>query len=223
MSDAAGRTSDLATRSLVGVIGGVALIGIILLPGIWSLGAFAILAALGTFEAVRLIGPADGGVDFGPRVRLLAWIYPVIVLGGFAGAWSLRVESGSAALLIVLFTTWAADVGAYFAGSRYGKTPLAPVISPKKTWEGVVGGFAAALAIGAIAGFLFDLFAFGTLAGLVAGIFGPPADLAESMLKRRAGVKDSGSILPGHGGILDRFDAFLVIAPICYIIARWIL
>ena len=116
----------------------------------------------------------------------------------------------------LLFLVWASDIGAYATGKAFGKHKLAPQISPGKTWEGWAGGFALTLVVGWALGYLLpDLPLLHRLvaAGVVA-VFGPLGDLAESMLKRSVGVKDSGSIMPGHGGLLDRFDAFLLALPV---------
>ncbi|MGI4760141.1 MAG: phosphatidate cytidylyltransferase [Janthinobacterium lividum] len=116
---------------------------------------------------------------------------------------------------LILFI-WAADTGAYFAGKNFGRHKLAPSISPGKTWEGWAGGAALTLATGWAAGYFLPDIPLGhrlVAAGVVA-VFGPLGDLAESMLKRSAGVKDSGTFLPGHGGLLDRFDAFLLVLPV---------
>jgi phosphatidate cytidylyltransferase len=127
---------------------------------------------------------------------------------------------GLAYLILLLSWVWAADIGAYFVGRRFGKTLLAPHLSPKKSWEGLAGGFILLAIILGIEYFLFlrlmPIQATLILAGLatvvfVMSVFG---DLFESMLKRQAGVKDSGSILPGHGGILDRIDSLLSAAPV---------
>ncbi len=117
-------------------------------------------------------------------------------------------------LLLAIGATWAADVGAYVVGSLWGRRKIAPRISPGKTWEGTLGGFgAAALAILGIAA----LFGLGRAEAAIAVItLGPTAfagDLLESWMKRRAQVKDSGTLLPGHGGMLDRIDALLAVAP----------
>ena len=116
----------------------------------------------------------------------------------------------------LIFFVWAADTGAYFAGKNFGKHKLAPSISPGKTWEGWAGGALLTLAVGWAAGYFLPDIPLGhrlVAAGVVA-VFGPLGDLAESMLKRSAGVKDSGTFLPGHGGLLDRFDAFLLVLPV---------
>ena len=118
-------------------------------------------------------------------------------------------------LLLAIGATWAADVGAYAVGSLWGQRKIAPRLSPGKTWEGTFGGFgAAALAVLGIAA----LFGLGrTEAAIAVVALGPVAfagDLLESWLKRRAAVKDSGSIFPGHGGMLDRIDSLLAVAPL---------
>ena len=118
-------------------------------------------------------------------------------------------------LLLAIGATWAADVGAYAIGSLWGRKKITPRISPGKTWEGTFGGFgAAALAVLGIAA----LFGLGRPEAAIAVVtLGPAAfagDLLESLLKRRAAVKDSGSLFPGHGGMLDRIDSVLAVAPV---------
>jgi phosphatidate cytidylyltransferase len=118
----------------------------------------------------------------------------------------------------VLFTfalVWAADTGAYFAGRFLGKVPLAPRVSPKKTWEGVIGGLLVSGGVAAVGGSWLGVsgFPFISLCVAVAAI-SVVGDLTESMLKRAAGLKDSGSIFPGHGGVLDRIDSVTAAAPI---------
>jgi phosphatidate cytidylyltransferase len=123
-------------------------------------------------------------------------------------------------LTYMLFASiWACDTAAYFAGHAVGRHKLAPVLSPKKTWEGFVAGFAAA--VGVVFGFRAAapgmLTAPRALAvALSIGLVGQLSDLAESMIKRAVGAKDSGALLPGHGGIMDRFDSYLLAAPAVY-------
>ena len=119
----------------------------------------------------------------------------------------------------ILFLTWANDSFAYIVGSKIGKTPLFPRISPKKTWEGTVGGGIMCI----LAGFGIHSF-FGVLSlvdwlviGGIVAVFGTLGDLIESMLKRSVGVKDSGNFMPGHGGFLDRFDAFIFAIPFVFL------
>ena len=119
-------------------------------------------------------------------------------------------------VLALLFLVWSSDIGAYAAGKTFGKHKLAPKISPGKTWEGALGGFLLTLAMGWAMGYLLPELSitYRLVVASVVAVFGPLGDLAESMLKRSVGVKDSGRIMPGHGGLLDRFDAFLFILPV---------
>ncbi len=125
-------------------------------------------------------------------------------------------------VLGLLVLTWANDTFAYLVGSFLGKTPFFPRISPKKTWEGTIGG--AVLTVGL--SFVFSLILgewsdFEWLAlGVTVAVFGTLGDLVESMLKRSVGVKDSGALMPGHGGFLDRFDAFIFALPFCWVVLR---
>jgi phosphatidate cytidylyltransferase len=108
-----------------------------------------------------------------------------------------------------------ADIGAFFAGRRFGRRKLAPRVSPAKTWEGAVGGLAAVAMVGWMGALNFGLPALPCIAfGCAVGIFSIVGDLTESMFKRSAGLKDSGSLLPGHGGILDRIDSVTAAAPL---------
>jgi phosphatidate cytidylyltransferase len=127
----------------------------------------------------------------------------------------------------IILLTWANDTMAYGGGSLLGKTPFWPRHSPKKTWEGTGVGLISAAILGYFLPMLFlsNFTAMqGLILGLIVAITGSLGDLAESMLKRRAGIKDSGALLPGHGGLLDRFDAFIVSVPFValflYILAK---
>ena len=118
-------------------------------------------------------------------------------------------------LLALLATIWIADCAAYFVGKNFGKHKLAPTISPGKTWEGVFGALVAATFFGVVLYFAYNInnFAIFPLLWLITG-FGVIGDLFESMLKRQANIKDSGYLLPGHGGILDRIDGIIPSLPI---------
>ena len=119
---------------------------------------------------------------------------------------------------------WLGDTGAFYIGSRWGKHKLAPTISPKKSWEGAIAGFATSLiATGVWSYCQLDRVDLGVLAiGAIAAVAGQVGDLVESMFKREAKVKDSGTLLPGHGGLLDRMDSALFAAPALLIGAWWI-
>ncbi len=135
-------------------------------------------------------------------------------------AWlRLLPETGLGWVIAALVITWGNDTCAYFAGRFLGRHKLYPEVSPNKTWEGFFGGVAGAvLGMVVLKVFFFDFFTWADVVGvgLLGGVFGPVGDLVESMLKRAYGVKDSGKIIPGHGGLLDRIDALLFNAPVVF-------
>ena len=147
------------------------------------------------------------------------------LLGTWVGLVTLKALLPSGALVIMLIIMVAAvDVGAFFTGKLFGKRKLAPALSPNKTWEGVWGGVALNLIVSLAFALLLDKYVqafaaidyaiFAALA-LIVAFFSVVGDLAESMLKRNRELKDSGSILPGHGGLLDRIDGLMAATPIC--------
>ena len=151
----------------------------------------------------------------------------VLYIGiGFGLLLSLRLDFDNYYYILFAFIiSWATDSGAYFIGCSMGKRKLAPTISPNKTVEGMVGGVFFALLIAGTYVYFFDLvpMPYAIIIILLASLVGQIGDLFESYLKRYFGVKDSGGILPGHGGILDRFDSILTIAPLLYLLLHWIL
>lgn len=160
-----------------------------------------------------------------------AWLVAgVWYIGWTLGYWlELRgLPSGLGWALLAAFAVFACDTGAYFVGRAWGTHPLAPAVSPAKTWEGAVGGFVSALLIGLLACAVWDLQDAGILCwqvlvgGCIVGLLAQLGDLAESMLKRSIGVKESGTLLPGHGGVLDRFDGFIFVGPAMYYYALWV-
>jgi phosphatidate cytidylyltransferase len=127
-------------------------------------------------------------------------------------------------VLMVFFMIWANDTGAYITGKTLGKRKLLERLSPNKTWEGTIGGILISVIVASIAANYFELSIWIWIpAAVLTGIFGTIGDLFESKLKRIAGVKDSGNILPGHGGILDRFDALLFVAPVMLVYLHYFL
>ena len=137
----------------------------------------------------------------------------IVYIGALAGyLLRLRLLEDGRLLLVALILTWGYDTTAYFVGRAWGRHKLVPLLSPKKTWEGAVGGAAAALGLSVVLlyfGFMEGL-AVALGAGLVVTVSAPVGDLIESAIKRYAAVKDAGRILPGHGGVLDRFDSLLI-------------
>lgn len=127
--------------------------------------------------------------------------------------------SGEVFTFMLFVAIWVMDTAAYAVGKTLGRSKLAPELSPKKTWEGFAAGFAAAIGVVlAFRAFNPGLLTAGRAlaVGLVIGVGGQVSDLAESLVKRAVGVKDSGALLPGHGGVMDRFDSFILAAPAVY-------
>jgi len=142
-------------------------------------------------------------------------VYLSVPLGLLAWAISLDLPGAWKAPLLVLLPLWAGDTAAIFAGRAFGRRPLAPEISPKKTVEGSLANLAACVGIALAVGTACGLGWMSSVGiGLATGILGQAGDLFESALKRQAGAKDSGGLLPGHGGVLDRIDSLLFAAPV---------
>ena len=158
-----------------------------------------------------------------PIPKLAGWICGVLVLIPAYLAIMSLYSLQPALLLFVLIIVWVADIGAYFTGKRFGKVKLAPKISPGKTWEGVFGGLLAVAALALVRARWLDieiavLLPF-CLAVAIISIIG---DLTVSMFKRNAGVKDSGRLFPGHGGVLDRIDSVTAAAPLFALGISWV-
>ena len=152
---------------------------------------------VGLLGFVARLASTDAFVD---QAALLGWLGP-------ARAW----------IVALVLVVWAYDTAAYFAGRRFGPRPFMHHISPSKTVEGVVGGAIAATVVGAVLTLAFGRPVLaGAVFGLTVGAAAQAGDLAESMLKRAAGAKESGRLIPGHGGLLDRIDSFLFAAPIAF-------
>jgi phosphatidate cytidylyltransferase len=141
------------------------------------------------------------------------------------GGWLafLNIPPGAAWIYTVLAITWLQDTAAYFVGKAFGRHKMAPVLSPKKSWEGAIGGFVASILTALLARLILGLPISPLLAvilGALCAITGPLGDLAESLIKRQVGVKDSGQLIPGHGGILDRADSlmFIVATVYCFVL-----
>ena len=146
-----------------------------------------------------------------PRMMVIGLVY--IGPGALALLW---LRDGAVGLWNVAFVfgvVWASDIGAYLVGRVVGGAKLAPAISPGKTWSGAVGGLVAVAGVGAVVGGVWAV-----LVAVLVGIAAQLGDLLESGIKRHFGVKDSGWLIPGHGGVLDRVDALLTAAPVAALI-----
>jgi phosphatidate cytidylyltransferase len=210
-------------------------------------GARSTAARLGYVVATAALMLVCGWISPGPVsvwlpwLSLVAWIacfafivrYPIALPTGLAAVVGLIVlpagwfflarlhgdpDLGPPWVLALFLLVAFADIGAFFAGRKFGRRRLAPAVSPKKTWEGVLGGLAAAGAGGARAGVLFGRPLLAMLAvGFAVAAVSVIGDLTVSMFKRAVGLKDSGTLLPGHGGVLDRTDSLLAAAPLFFV------
>jgi phosphatidate cytidylyltransferase len=167
--------------------------------------------ALETFDQLWLgfAAVAAAGFAYGLVTRRLSmgWGFLYVGIPAFA---LLVIEWARFDLVFwLMLVTWSTDIFAYFAGRSIGGPKLAPRISPNKTWAGLIGGMAGAAVVGAVAAWQFGLDPLFMIAGAPLGFLAQMGDLYESRVKRRLGVKDSGSLLPGHGGVLDRVDGLL--------------
>ncbi len=219
---------------------GIAVAALLPLATWWSAAHYArvypatipALIAMATMALLAMNLLRSGPLERAPHragISALAWVYCGLLVATVAG---LRARFGFAWVMLAFVVTWLNDTCAYFAGRFFGKTPFCPRVSPKKTWEGFAGGVAGSVlgALGTKAVFLFLAQPRGEqfliswpeciLVSLGASVLGPVGDLVESMLKRAAGVKDSGTLIPGHGGLLDRIDALLFVAPWIYLWAN---
>ncbi len=189
---------------------------------------FFVLAAWMLIVFTRELFRKDVGYSF---LRAITTLGGVILLAYFIGHLLLIRDLkfaagegfrpvGRAFIFFLLLIIWTVDTGAWWVGRRYGKHRMAPVVSPNKTWEGAIGGTVLASLIAILFQQLFLREAVGPVEavfyGVVIAITAQISDLVESLMKRSFGVKDSSALLPGHGGILDRFDSFIFSAPLFY-------
>ena len=216
--------SEFFIRAMTGAVLVSAIVAAIL-GGLWTWSVLlAILFYVGCQEAREALQAADPEQSSAEVYLKGLAMVALPVVGLFFIGW--RGNAYESALLLGWFVLlWTNDTAAYLFGRSFGRHKLAPSISPGKTWEGWAGGAMATLAVaygvlGAsqnVAGLTAGQWA---ILGSVASVFGPMGDLLESALKRQAGIKDSGRILPGHGGVLDRFDSHFISAPIAAILLQ---
>ena len=194
---------DLPQRTLTAfVYAAIVLIGIFAPTPVFVV----VLALIGTLALLELIGLRRAGAPI-----VLEF---VLLVTGLASLWFLKeVAAFGYVLLMTIAAVWAADVAGYLVGSLVGTRKIVPRISPGKTWEGTLVGFLAAALVVAVANAPF-VHLWWVVTAVLIGPVAFAGDLLESWLKRRAGVKDSGTLLPGHGGLLDRIDSLMAAAPL---------
>lgn len=189
----------------------------------WQLhGSWPLLAVFALFWALMAAHLKWGGARNSRSGLLLQGVW--VLVPAFFALLLIRQQAGGTGLIFALLVVvWGADAGAYFAGRAFGRHKLAPRISPGKTWEGLLGG----LLLAAVAGALASLWCAVPVQGLVplavaTAAFSVVGDLVESRLKRAADAKDSGHLIPGHGGVLDRVDSLGAAAPVFALGLEWV-
>jgi phosphatidate cytidylyltransferase len=203
---------------------------VVLTLAIWLRGVTG--KPIGAVSATIFGAAYTGGMlsfAYGIRYHDYAFAPAAVTLGG----WSFSVASGGLLLLVPVLATWASDTGAYVVGRTMGKHKLIPSVSPGKTIEGTIGGLIASVLVSWVlvrwllrpaAHLDFRSAPVGVIAyGIVVSIVAQIGDIAESLLKRDAGVKDSSTLIPGHGGVLDRVDSLLFVFPVSYVLFGWLL
>nr|WP_192867657.1 phosphatidate cytidylyltransferase [Thaumasiovibrio occultus] len=176
-------------------------------------------------RSTSLVNAHSVAKQFYGILTLLPFFWSILLLRAFD--YQTNTYHGAQLVLLVCVLVWAADSGAYFSGKAFGKRKMAPAVSPNKTMEGLLGGIVAAIAVTWGGATVFDI-PFSSLLSLlsiamIAVIASVMGDLVESMFKRVSGIKDSGRILPGHGGILDRIDSLTAALPVFALLYLWLL
>jgi phosphatidate cytidylyltransferase len=216
MSGSAPNKSDLGTRTVSAVVM-LAVTGLALWLGGWWWIALVLLVAVGVlYEWRALVRQFASGIS-----ALVIWNLAGILYLALAAAMLMFLRSradGLASVLTVVLMVIATDVGAYFTGRAIGGPKIAPAISPSKTWAGLGGGMVASGAVGLLAYLIGNgnasagILGVSAAIGVIVAVVAQAGDFFESWMKRRAGVKDSGSLIPGHGGLFDRVDGLLAVS-----------
>lgn len=228
-----GEAGGHATQGLWGIAGALGVVTAMTFPGVrpdvpWRAQAPAfVMMGVAFLWMARELGRRDKSVSM-LRLAMSAagLLFVALPLGFLTLLRELRGDSaefyvaGRNAAVLLVSLVWTQDTAAWAVGMAFGRHRLAPAVSPKKSWEGAVGGLAAAVAVALFLreAWMRPLFGRGEVVLLAAGLgaLAQVSDLAESLIKRCLGVKDSSQLLPGHGGVLDRFDSFLFSAPFLY-------
>jgi phosphatidate cytidylyltransferase len=214
------RRAGYHPATVIGLLGCVSIVGIAYTDGLDAFPLVTILVVAFTMLWYMLeVVKARPIVNI--AITLLGFGY-IGIFGAFAGL-LLSARDGTGFIIGLALCAIGYDVFGYLIGSQFGRSRMSPRLSPNKTWEGLIGGMVAAIVLGAIVGTLLapwnGSISHGLALGIVVAIVAPIGDLCESMMKRDLGIKDLGTLLPGHGGVLDRFDAMLFCLPAVYYLA----
>lgn len=200
--------SETWVRSLSGAVFGVVVIGMVFAHPMTNAALWAVVSALAVREFKQGARKVSLSTVWGFAAFVALWMCMVIGL-----PWQSSGGYEPSVLLSLVFVIWASDTGAYFVGKPLGRHKLMPAVSPGKSWEGLAGGaVSAALVAYALWGASL------VWVGPLMAVLGTAGDLVESSWKRRNGLKDSGAIMPGHGGVMDRFDGFMFTVPVYFVL-----
>ena len=224
MPGIAATRSNLSVRLLSAAVGLPLLMAAVWAGGVVLIGLVGIVALAAAWEFGKIA--AGAGIRLGRPIIAALWALGGALYIGLPLRYFLELRGlpdGAAWVFLALLTAFANDTAAYAVGRAAGRHRMAPGISPGKTWEGAAGGVLAALIACPLLAVLFGLpegpwavLGFGVATAAQAG------DLLESALKRRAGVKDASALVPGHGGVLDRLDSLVLVAPLVYHYSQWL-
>ncbi|MBK7129865.1 MAG: phosphatidate cytidylyltransferase [Crocinitomicaceae bacterium] len=224
------KATDIKPQKILGTFIGTAIYFLVLLS--WYFGEIMMVPLIGLLFLFFMVTAISELFRKTTRpfenvsITLVATLYivlPFVLLNVYSFEHVLEVETLIWPPLSIFILIWCNDTFAYLTGRLLGKHKLFERISPKKTWEGFIGGVAFAVLAGILLAYFLE-WSYSKMItyGIVVGVIGTAGDLVESMLKRNVGVKDSGTILPGHGGILDRFDAVLFVVPVIFFLEKFI-
>jgi len=214
-SETPSRWAELKTRIISGAVLVVLALGALWLGG-WPFTLLVMMAAMLMIKEWNGLTEQDS-----PLWRAAGLLYVAVPCASLVWLRNVRLENsphaGAKLVLFVMLVVWATDIAAYFVGRKIGGPKLAPSISPNKTWAGLGGGIVSAAIVGGFSSFFTPYppsFIAGMDLGIVLAILAQAGDIFESWLKRRAGAKDSGTLIPGHGGLLDRVDGLIFTTPL---------
>jgi phosphatidate cytidylyltransferase len=215
----------IATRGMVVPLVPLLLGAVGMLVSAYLRGAEALVVTFGlTIVGLLVWRVADGLVGAARDLSASALVafYPIF-LGGFASMMLAAPDDGRQRIVVFILVTVFSDIGGYAVGVMFGRHPMAPSLSPKKSWEGFAGSVGTCAAVGAISLplVLGGQWWQGALLGVAAASGATLGDLIESSIKRDLGIKDMGALLPGHGGLMDRLDSLVIVAPVAWALLLW--
>jgi phosphatidate cytidylyltransferase len=215
----------IATRGMLVPLVPLLLGAVGMLVSAYLRGAEALVVTFGlTIVGLLVWRVADGlaGAARDLSASALVAFYPVF-LGGFASMMLAAPDDGRQRIVVFILVTAFSDIGGYAVGVVFGRHPMAPSLSPKKSWEGFAGSVGACAAVGAISLplLLGGQWWQGAVLGVAAAAGATLGDLIESSIKRDLGIKDMGALLPGHGGLMDRLDSLVIVAPVAWALLLW--